>query len=90
MKTEFGVIRITTPPVAVNDYYENVMYFVAITTDENGSLKYTCTEDPRKATEIRNDTDKDNRKVQALIALIKTLLPKSFKIEHKIVKISIE
>ena len=21
MKTEFGVIRITTPPVAVNDYY---------------------------------------------------------------------
>ena len=90
MRTEFGVIRIVEPPLSSNQYYEDVKYLVAITTDMDGSLKYTCTDDPCRATEIRNASDKDNRKVQALIALIKTMVPKCFKVEHKTVKISIE
>lgn len=90
MKTEFGVIRIVDPPLSSNQYYEDVKFFVAITTDMDGSLKYTCTDDPCRATEIRNASDRDNRKVQELIALIKTMVPKCFKVEHKTVKISIE
>ena len=90
MKTEFGVIKITEPPLSSNNYYEDVKFFVDITTDIDGSLKYTCTDDPCRATEIRNASDKDNRKVQALISLIKTMVPKCFKVEHKTVKISIE
>ena len=90
MKTEFRVIRIVEPPLSSNQYYEDVKFFVGITTDADGSLKYICTDDPCRATEIRNASDKDNRKVQALIALIKTMVPKCFKVEHKTVKISIE
>jgi hypothetical protein len=90
MKTEFGVIQITEPPLSSNNYYEDVKFFVGIVTDEDGSIKYTSTSNPCAATEIRNASDRDNRKVQELIALIKTMVPKCFKVEHKTVKISIE
>ena len=90
MKTEFGVIRIVEPPLSSNSYYEDVKFFVSITTDGNGHLQYTCTNDPCRATEICNATDRDTRKVNELIALIKTMVPKCFKVEHKTVKITIE
>lgn len=90
MKTEFGVIRIVEPALSSNNYYENVKFFVAIKTDEYGHLKFTCTNNPREATEICNETDSDTRKVSELISLIKTMVPKCFKVEHKTVKMSIE
>lgn len=90
MKTEFGVIRIVEPALSSNNYYEDVKFFVAIKTDESGHLKFTCTNDPREATEICNKTDSDTHKVNGLITLIKTMVPKCFKVEYKTVKMSIE
>ena len=89
MKTEYGVIRIVEPALSLNNYYEDAKFFVAIKTDESGHLKFTCTNDPREATEICNETDSDTRKVNGLIALIKTMVPKCFKVEYKTVKIAI-
>lgn len=88
MTQECKVIKIVEPIGPENAYsYESVYYFNGLTTDQDDVLTCSITTDIRNPMWLRVNTDEDKRKVDALIALVKTFFPKRYKVTVETVKI---